>query len=289
MRRLWAAAGAVAIGLVLAGPVPVAEAAACSGSSGVTVVVDYGALGGIQVGCAAGDPSSGLGALNAAGFSTTGTRKDGPGYVCRINGVPASDPCVVTPPTTAYWSYWHAPRDGAWTYGSTGAAGYDPAPGSVEGWAFGSGARPGIAAPAAPAPPPAPTTEAAPKPTGPPRDPAPPRATVPGAGSTSSGPRATAGGSSSDAASSGAATASGLGSSSGPAGPSGTPAATAAGAVDSSAGGTTVPPTSEPGPVAGTEPGSSSTPVGSVVIGAVLVAGLGTTGVLIARRRRPPA
>jgi hypothetical protein len=171
MTRRLAAAAAVAVAtgtLVLAGPAP-AEAAACSGTSGVTVVVDYGPLGGIQVGCAAGDPSSGLAALHAAGFATTGTQKDGPAFVCRINGAPASDPCVLTPPASAYWSYWHASRGGSWAYSSLGAASYNPKPGSVEGWAFGAGGRPGISPPALPVvvvPVPAqpkPTTSPAPK------------------------------------------------------------------------------------------------------------------------------
>jgi hypothetical protein len=47
-----------------------------------------------------------------------------------------------------------------------GAGGYNPQPGTVEGWAFGAGGRPGIAPPAAPAPPPPapkPTTKPAPR------------------------------------------------------------------------------------------------------------------------------
>ncbi|HST64603.1 MAG TPA: hypothetical protein VLM05_05390, partial [Mycobacteriales bacterium] len=71
-RRALTLVAALGAALVLTGPAPAADAAACSGSSGVTVVVDYGALGGIQVGCAAGDPASGLSALHNAGFGTTG-------------------------------------------------------------------------------------------------------------------------------------------------------------------------------------------------------------------------
>jgi hypothetical protein len=284
--KLVGAAGAIALGMVLAGPVPAAEVAACSGSSGVTVVVDYGALGGIQVGCAGGDPATGLGALNAAGFGTTGTRKDGPGFVCRINGVPAADPCVVTPPATAYWSYWHAPRGGSWAYSSVGAAGYNPAAGSVEGWSFGSGGRPGLAPPAAPTPPPVPppapkpTTKPVPKPAPKPTA-APPRTTTPGAQPTTGTGTAT-GTSASRSASPGAST-----SPSGAATPTAAgPGATSEGATNP--GGTTAPPTADPGPVAGAEPVSSSTPVGPFAIGAVLVAGLGTAGFLMARRRRTP-
>jgi hypothetical protein len=36
-----------------------------------------------------------------------------------------------------YWSYWHW-QQGRWVYSQTGAAGYHPKAGAVEGWAFGS-------------------------------------------------------------------------------------------------------------------------------------------------------
>ncbi|MFI5837983.1 hypothetical protein ACIA5A_30365 [Micromonospora sp. NPDC051300] len=140
-----------AVALTAVEPAPqAAHAAACTGTSGVTVVVDYAALGGgIQVGCAPGDPATGLAALQGAGFTVTGTKRWGLAFVCRINGKPtaAADPCVNTPPATAYWSYWHAPHGGPWSYSSSGASSYNPAPGSVEGWSFGAGAAPGITAP----------------------------------------------------------------------------------------------------------------------------------------------
>ncbi|WBB80390.1 hypothetical protein O7606_03140 [Micromonospora sp. WMMD882] len=129
---------------------PAAQAAACTGATGVTVVVDFAALGGgVQVACAPGDPATGLAALQTAGFTVTGTSRWGLAFVCRINGKPtaATDPCVNTPPVTAYWSYWHAPAGGAWSYSSSGAGSYNPAPGSVEGWAFGAGAPPSVPAP----------------------------------------------------------------------------------------------------------------------------------------------
>ncbi len=123
---------------------PPAHAAACSGTTGVTVVVDFTALGGtIQTGCALGDPSSGLAALTGAGFSYAFHPRF-PGLVCRINALP--NPCNGAP-ATAYWSYWHASHGGAWSYSSLGAGSYDPAPGEVEGWAFGAGSQPGITAP----------------------------------------------------------------------------------------------------------------------------------------------
>ena len=140
---------------------PTATAAACSGSTGVTVVVDFGSLGGgAQVACVPGDPTSGLRALAGAGYGYTFASRQ-PGLVCRINGKPAEDPCVNAPPTTAYWSYWHATRGGVWVYSTAGAGSRDPAPGTVEGWAFGAG-RPPAVAPPAPAAAPKPTTTAAP-------------------------------------------------------------------------------------------------------------------------------
>jgi hypothetical protein len=144
------AALAVSTASVVADSAP-ASAAACSPGTGVTVVVDYGSLGGgVVVGCRLGDPSTGVQALQGAGFTVTGTTRWGLAFVCRINGKPtaAQDPCVNTPPTTAYWSYWHASPGGTWTYSTTGASTYNPAQGTVEGWRFGSGQQPSIAPPA---------------------------------------------------------------------------------------------------------------------------------------------
>jgi hypothetical protein len=139
-------------GLAMAGAPLTARAADCAG---VTVVVDFRSLGGgVQTGCAPGDPSSGTAALTAAGFGYTVAARQ-PGFVCRINDRPSSDPCVTTSPTTAYWSDWHARPGGSWLYGDTSASAHDPAPGSVEGWSFGAGEQPGTAPPA-PAPEPTP-------------------------------------------------------------------------------------------------------------------------------------
>ncbi|MBA2417203.1 MAG: hypothetical protein H0V64_15225, partial [Geodermatophilaceae bacterium] len=133
-----------------------AQAAACTGGSGVTVVVDFGRYGGVQTGCA-GDPTNGLSALSQAGFSVA--LVTGQAFVCRIDGVPPAedDACVRTPPETAYWSYWQAPPGGgSWTYGGQGAGNSQPVDGATEGWAFGPGAPPGIAPPVNTAPPPPP-------------------------------------------------------------------------------------------------------------------------------------
>jgi len=165
---------------------------------------------------------------------------------------------------------------------------FDPQPGTVEGWAFGAGGRPGIAPPAAPAPPPPPpkpTTRPAPRPSAqPPPAPAPPSGSAAAGGEARGGPPGSAAGS-----------------------PSRAPART-----------TTAPPTSA-GPTAtdGTSPptGAAAAPStsdsGLTAVGAVqrpppprypwkrllgsalailLIVGIAVTGILVARRRRsqPP-
>jgi hypothetical protein len=134
--------------IVVADPLAqAAHASACSPGTGVTVKVDYASLGGgVTTSCFAGDPATGLAALQGAGFTVTGTQRWGLAFVCRINGKPtsATEPCVNTPPASAYWSYWHGTPGGTWTYSSLGATSFNPAIGTVEGWSFGSGAPPSV-------------------------------------------------------------------------------------------------------------------------------------------------
>ena len=124
------AGAAAASGLAIAGLVVAAapaSAAACSGTTGVTVVVDTGSS--ISTKCASGDPSSALKALTSAGFSLTYPQQFPGSVVCRINGYPASDPCVRMPPGDAYWAFFHAKRGGSWVYSSSGVASLQPRPG----------------------------------------------------------------------------------------------------------------------------------------------------------------
>ena len=45
-----------------------------------------------------------------------------PAFVCRVDGVPADDPCVNTPPADAYWGLWWSDGEsGEWTYSSLAA------------------------------------------------------------------------------------------------------------------------------------------------------------------------
>jgi hypothetical protein len=122
------------------------DAACKSKTTGVTVVVDFRKLKAthkIKVACDPNNPKTGLAALKGAGFTYSFVPKY-PGFVCRINGLPK--PCNGAP-ATAYWSYWHAKRGGKWILSKVGAASFNPAPGSVQGWSFGAGKPPKISPP----------------------------------------------------------------------------------------------------------------------------------------------
>ena len=86
----------------------------CTDNVGITVVVDFQELGGgVNVACAPGAVANGLDALTQAGISWDSVLTT-PGFVCRIAGKPGADTesCGHTPPASAYWSYWVAPRGG---------------------------------------------------------------------------------------------------------------------------------------------------------------------------------
>ena len=166
--------GLVAAGLaVVATPVP-AVADTCGPGAGVSVVVDFRELGGgLQTLCDAGGGGKSAAALFAdSGYALTYATRQ-PGFVCRVSGVPADDPCVNTSPVTAYWGlYWSDGSSGSWAYSSRGADSLIvPAGGSVAFAWQGSGQRgvPSVTPPSAaatPTPTPAPTTSA-PSPTSP--------------------------------------------------------------------------------------------------------------------------
>jgi hypothetical protein len=128
----------VAVSATTAGADPISS---CTTTSGVIVAVDFAPWGGnIERGCDA-TLTTGYDALQAAGFTTAGDEHDGPEFICRIDDdpPPSQDPCINTPPATAYWSYWHADAgQDTWTYSTLGAASYQPLPGSVDAWTFGS-------------------------------------------------------------------------------------------------------------------------------------------------------
>jgi len=103
-------------------PLP-ATAAACSGVSGVTVVVEFNGLGGgVDQDCAAeGGGHTADRLLKETGHALAYVQRF-PGFVCRVDGLPADDPCVNTPPADAYWGLWWSDgKTGKWTYSSLGA------------------------------------------------------------------------------------------------------------------------------------------------------------------------
>ena len=113
--------GLVASGLVIQGQVP-AVAAGCAGSTGVTVVVDFHQLGGgVRQACDAdGGGKVASTVFPDSGFPLAYVQRQ-PGFVCRVSGAPSSDPCVSTPPATAYWSLWWSDgKSGTWSYASVG-------------------------------------------------------------------------------------------------------------------------------------------------------------------------
>jgi len=169
--RLAAATVLVAAaGLALpAGP---ASAATCSSGAGVSVVVDFHELGGgAQTACVAGGGSmSGTALFGAAGFALREVQRQS-GFVCQIDGLPANNACVNTPPADAYWGLWWSDgKSGQWTYATSAAGGLTVPDGGYVAFSWsGSAARstPGVApaAHATPTPTPTPTSTSSSKPT----------------------------------------------------------------------------------------------------------------------------
>ncbi|WP_373287988.1 prenyltransferase/squalene oxidase repeat-containing protein [Streptomyces lasiicapitis] len=148
---LCAAATTVGGGVLLLGQATPAAAdpiGSCTATKGAIVAVDFGDWGGGVVrGCDA-TPTTGYDLLHEAGFSTKGTEHDGDAFICRLGHAefdsgkqyptPDKEACKLTPPATAYWSYWIAPRgQDHWTYSPLGAMSQKPTKGSVEAWVFG--------------------------------------------------------------------------------------------------------------------------------------------------------
>ncbi|MFD7425450.1 hypothetical protein ACFV6Z_00005 [Streptomyces sp. NPDC059818] len=120
----------------------------CTTTSGAVLAVDFSHWGGPVYRSCGTTPTTGYELLNQGGWRTTGTGHDGPAFICRIGysgqqggkqyPTPQQDDCVLTPPASAYWSYWHAdPGANSWEYSRLGAMLYKPTPGSVDLWIFG--------------------------------------------------------------------------------------------------------------------------------------------------------
>ncbi|RQX18928.1 hypothetical protein DDE19_06200, partial [Micromonospora ureilytica] len=130
----------------LADALPIGQ---CTTSSGVILAVDFSRWGGPLLRSCGTTPTTGYQLLNQGGWRTTGTQHDGPAFICRIGyaghqggtqyPTPADEKCALTPPASAYWSYWHAdPGQNSWVYSQLGAMSYKPKPGSVDLWIFGA-------------------------------------------------------------------------------------------------------------------------------------------------------
>ena len=146
---LAAAAALVTSTAVAASPAGADTIGLCTATHGTIVAVDFSHWGGpIVRGCGV-DSKTGYELLHDGGFTSVGDQHDGPRFICRLgNGAfrggtqyptPDQDACVVTPPASAYWSYWLAPRDqNTWSYSQLGAMSDVPQDGEVELWQFGS-------------------------------------------------------------------------------------------------------------------------------------------------------
>jgi hypothetical protein len=155
---LAAAGGAVAAPRAWAAPEPMSH---CSTTTGVVMAVSFAHWGGPVLRSCASTPTTAYDMLNQGGWHTTGTEHDGPGFICRIGyrgyqagaqyPTPAQESCVLTPPSTAYWTFWHAgPGQNTWAYSQAGATSYSAPPGSVELWVFGGTSLDGTSGSAVP-------------------------------------------------------------------------------------------------------------------------------------------
>ena len=115
-----------------AGP-PVAGAA-CAPGAGVTVVVDYQGLGGVEIGCAPGAQTDGFAALANAGFTINESGGPVAGTVCQIRSVPAAGhpSCWYS----GFWAYWKSDGAAPWGYSQTGASAGPLAVDRVEAWSW---------------------------------------------------------------------------------------------------------------------------------------------------------
>jgi hypothetical protein len=170
-----------------------------SGQVAVALVVDDGTSTPGQRCVVVGGRATGYDVLIAAGH----TLRIEAGFLCAIDGVPATG-CGNRPDFGgAYWRYFHASPGGSWAYSSVGGGGYRmPERCAIEGWRFATSASealaprtapPPVTCEAAPVAPPVtapPATAAPPGPAAPPpvvgegdapTDPAPAPSVVPGA------------------------------------------------------------------------------------------------------------
>ncbi|SDI32788.1 hypothetical protein SAMN05192558_107154 [Actinokineospora alba] len=127
---------------------PVWTPGPCDGSDGVTVAVDLTGAGRpeVVVRCAHGHHGDARAALEGAGVPVHAGQQLGAyqdnDYVCRVDGLPASDPCAGHADGQPYWKVWRVGVDplswrGAMTDGGPGAV--RTCAGALVGFSFGVG------------------------------------------------------------------------------------------------------------------------------------------------------
>ena len=139
------ATGATFVGLTAAAP-DEAAAQGCgpapSGQVAVALVVDDGVSSPGQRCVVVGGRATGYDVLIAAGH----TLRIEAGFLCAIDGVPATG-CGNRPDFGgAYWRYFHAAPGGPWAYSTVGGGGYRmPERCAIEGWRFATSASEALA------------------------------------------------------------------------------------------------------------------------------------------------
>ena len=114
------AAGALASAALVLVPASPAVAAECPTTTGVTVVVDFTALGGgVATTCVEDGGGDSASDLFDVDHSLTRVQAF-PGAVCRVDGAPADLACRNMPPDHYYWALFWSPDGGERTYASQG-------------------------------------------------------------------------------------------------------------------------------------------------------------------------
>jgi hypothetical protein len=219
VRRLLILLAVAGAGLV---PVPASAAGYCTGS-GVSVVVDFGAIGGgVEKGCGSGSTAADV--FRSAGVGLTRDQQY-PAVVCKVEDRPANANCATMPAADAYWGlFWSDGTSGHWVYSTVSVDGLKVASGGFVAfaWQASSSQRPPSVAPTRPRPAPSPS----PTPT---KQPTKKATKKPAAGAaTSASPTASA---TADAATSPSASAAGTASAPTEASPSPSASATSSGAA----------------------------------------------------------
>ncbi|HEY1135192.1 MAG TPA: hypothetical protein VGE77_11520, partial [Nocardioides sp.] len=127
-----AVAATPVLGVVTASP---AAADACTGSGGVTVVVDGGPLGG-----GVDETCVGSGGRADALFASAGHRLEyqpgDPGYVCYVDSRPGAD-CGRDKAALNYWSLWWSDGEsGSWVYSGLGVRSLTVPDGGYVAWVW---------------------------------------------------------------------------------------------------------------------------------------------------------